>query len=206
MIPDIFKSYRYVLASKSPRRQQLLKEMGFDFEVSVRAVHEIYPPDLQADAIAKYLCELKASAFTDKELEKDQILITADTIVWHNEMVLGKPVDKDEAFNMLRTLSGSMHEVFTGICLKSAFRQNSFTDRSEVYFKKLTDKQLYHYIELCKPYDKAGSYGVQEWMGYVGVEKIVGSFYNVMGFPTHKFYEQLEYFIEIQTTKRDIEY
>jgi septum formation protein len=191
-----FNSYKYILASKSPRRQLLLKEMGFEFEVIVREVNEIYPTDLQRDSIAKYLCELKANAFSFEELKKNQVLITADTIVWHNNAVLGKPVDADDAFQMLRKLSGSMHEVYSGICLKSAKTQTSFTDKSEVYFKKLTDKQLQHYIEVCKPFDKAGSYGVQEWMGYVGVEKIVGSFYNVMGFPTHRFYEELEVFIQ----------
>ncbi len=192
---NIFQNYRFILASQSPRRQQLLREMGFEFEIRIRDVEEIYPVDLQKDDIARYLCELKAEAFQAGELEKDQILITADTIVWHEGHVLGKPADPDEALTMLRRLSGSMHEVYTGICLKSVSKQKSFTDKSEVYFKELSDKQLLYYIESCKPFDKAGSYGVQEWMGYVGVEKIVGSFYNVMGFPTHRFYDELELFV-----------
>lgn len=195
MLPAYLKTKNYILASGSPRRQFLLRELGFDFNVIVRNVDENYPPELNAEEIALYLCELKSDAFRDDELGPDDLLITADTIVWHEGRLLGKPEHVEDAERILHLLSGSMHEVYTGICLRTATRRYSFYDRSEVYFKEISTAQIRAYIEHCQPYDKAGAYGVQEWIGYVAVEKIVGSFFNVMGFPTHRFYEELEKFL-----------
>ena len=200
MLPEIFNNFKYILASQSPRRQHLLRELGFDFTVDVRETEEDYPLHLKKEEIALYISEQKADAFTNKELEPTatlpgKILITADTIVCHKGIVLGKPANADDAFDILSRLSGSMHEVYTGIYLKSSEQRHSFFDMSQVYFKHLTSEEIQFYIEHCKPYDKAGAYGVQEWIGYVAVEKIVGSFYNVMGFPTHLFYQELKNFI-----------
>jgi septum formation protein len=169
--------------------------MGFDFSVQVRNIEEDYPLTLAGSDIALYLCELKSKAFRDDELGPNDVLITADTIVWHDGSILGKPIDTDDAIQILEKLSGSMHEVFTGVCLRTHSRSQSFFDVSEVYFKTMTRQQIQSYIHHCQPFDKAGAYGVQEWIGYVAVEKIVGSFYNVMGFPTHKFYDELEKFL-----------
>lgn len=198
MLPEILKNKNYILASGSPRRQFLLKELGFDFTVQVRNVEEDYPASLKGREIALYLCELKMKAFTDEELGPDDVLITADTIVWHQGKLLGKPVDVEDAVEILEQLSGSMHEVFTGVCLRTKTRQHSFCDVSEVWFKNMTRPQIQAYIKHCQPFDKAGAYGVQEWIGYVAVEKIVGSFFNVMGFPTHRFYDELEKFLSTE--------
>ena len=196
MLPEKFRPYHYILASKSPRRQYLMKEMGFEFSIDVRDVDEHFPDTLSAEEIVLFLCELKAQVFDNETLMPDDILITADTIVWHNGKVLGKPLDAAEAKEILMKLNGSMHEVFTGVCLKRKNKTYSFYDRSAVWFKQLTEKQIDHYISHYQPFDKAGAYGVQEWIGYIGVEKIEGSFFNVMGFPTHRFYEELEQFID----------
>jgi len=195
MLPQILKDKNYILASSSPRRQFLLKEMGFDFSVLVRNVEEDYPARLTGADIALYLCELKSKAFSDDELGPEDVLITADTIVWHQGKILGKPLDVEDAVHILEQLSGSMHQVFTGVCLRTKTHQHSFYDVSEVWFKTMTRAQIQSYIHHCQPFDKAGAYGVQEWIGYVAVEKIVGSFYNVMGFPTHRFYDELEKFL-----------
>ncbi|MEI6576321.1 MAG: Maf family nucleotide pyrophosphatase [Bacteroidota bacterium] len=195
MLPEHLKKENYILASGSPRRQFLLKELGFDFTVTIRNVDETYPSDLKAADIALYLCELKSNAFAEEELNTNDVLITADTIVWHQGQLLGKPENVADAERILHLLSGSMHEVYTGICLRTRGRRHCFVDRSEVWFKEITTTQIQAYIEHCQPYDKAGAYGVQEWIGYVAVEKIVGSFFNVMGFPTHRFYEELEKFL-----------
>jgi septum formation protein len=197
MLPENFLHHRYILASKSPRRQFLMKELGFDFEIIIKDVEETYPAHLKREEIALFLCELKARAFDLSEFKPGDILITADTIVWHEGQVLGKPVDAVDAFDILSRLAGSRHEVVTAICLKSRERQHSFYDVSEVWFKPMSPKQLNYYIEHFRPFDKAGAYGVQEWIGYVGVERIEGSFFNVMGFPTHRFYEELEKFLTL---------
>lgn len=185
--------YKIVLASKSPRRQFLLKELGLDFELRTKDVDEDFPEDLKREQIPLYLCEHKAAAFND-ELAEDELIITADTIVWVNHRVLNKPADKVEAIEMLTELSGTMHEVYTGVCLLTKHKKRVFFDRTEVYFKELTEEEILFYIDSYSPYDKAGAYGAQEWIGYIAVDKIVGSYFNVMGLPVHKLYEQLRAF------------
>ncbi len=179
-----------ILASKSPRRQLLLKELGFDFEVRTKDVDEVYPENLKREQVAIYLSELKAQAFKD-ELKIDDVVITSDTIVCLEKNILGKPKDKEEAFNMLSLLSGKMHEVITAVTLTSTTKQTSFFDVTEVYFKPLSEEEINHYIDNYQPYDKAGSYGIQEWIGYIGIEKIKGSYFNVVGLPVQKLYMEL---------------
>ena len=186
--------FELILASKSPRRQQLLKDLGFDFKVVTKDVDESFPSQLQAQEIPLYLCEHKANSFTE-ELKSDKTLvITADTIVWIENQVLNKPENFDDAVRMLQLLSGKMHEVFTGVCLKSKHKTKTFYAATKVYFKPLSADEIHYYITNYKPYDKAGAYGAQEWMGYVGVEKIEGSYFNVMGLPVKELYEELMLF------------
>jgi septum formation protein len=184
------KKYKFILASQSPRRQFLLKELGLDFEVRTRDVDESFPEGLKAQEIPLYLCEKKAAAF-DEELDDNTIVITADTIVWIKEQVLNKPKDFDDAVKMLTLLSGNMHEVYTGVCLRSRTKTKSFFALTKVYFKPLTKEEIEYYITTCKPFDKAGAYGAQEWMGYVGIDKIEGTYFNVMGLPLRELYEEL---------------
>lgn len=186
-------NYKIILASQSPRRQMLLKEIGYDFEVRLKNIEEDFPAHLKAQEIPLYLCELKSDAFVE-ELNEGELLITADTVVWVKEQVLNKPASKVEAINMLELLSGNMHEVYTAVCLRSKSKKLSFYACTKVYFKKLTVAEIEFYIDTYKPYDKAGSYGAQEWMGYIGIEKIEGSYFNVMGLPTKELYENLQKF------------
>ena len=186
--------YDLILASKSPRRQQLLKDLGFDFRVVTKDVDESFPSQLQAQEIPLYLCEHKANSFKE-ELKSDKTLvITADTIVWIENQVLNKPENFDDGVRMLQLLSGKMHEVFTGVCLKSKHKTKTFFAATKVYFKPLSVDEIHYYITNYKPYDKAGAYGAQEWMGYVGVEKIEGSYFNVMGLPVKELYDELMLF------------
>lgn len=180
-----------VLASKSPRRQALIQGLELNFKVVTYEVDESFPQNLKAEEIAVYLAEKKANAYPHS-LAEDEILITADTIVWVNDHVLNKPEHEQEAFNMLKEICGTTHEVFTGVCLKSNNQTIAFFDKSEVTIKPLSDEEIWHYIKHYKPFDKAGSYGIQDWFGYVAVEKINGCFYNVMGLPVSKIYEQLK--------------
>ncbi|MBL7888471.1 MAG: septum formation protein Maf [Bacteroidia bacterium] len=184
------KKYKLILASKSPRRQFLLKELGLDFEVRTKEVDESFPETLKAQDIPLYLCQKKADAF-DEELNDNTIVITADTIVWVEGQVLNKPENYDDAVRMLQLLSGKMHEVYTGVCLKSKHKNKSFYALTKVYFKKLSRQEIDYYINNYHPYDKAGSYGAQEWIGYIAVEKIEGSYFNVMGLPVRELYEEL---------------
>jgi septum formation protein len=186
--------YKIVLASKSPRRQQLLKEMGIRFEVRVKAVDESFPAELKKEAVALCLCEKKANAFTDHEIKTDELLITADTIVCLGDEILGKPGDRIHAIEMIGKLSGKKHEVITGICLRSKTKTRSFYVSTDVYFKNLSREEIEFYVDNYKPYDKAGSYGIQEWIGYVGIEKIEGSYFNVVGLPTARLFEELKKF------------
>jgi len=188
---DNLAKYNIILASKSPRRQELLKELGVSFDVQIKETEETYPDHLKVEQIALYLCELKANAFKEDEVNDDTLLITADTIVWHNNKVLDKPADYDDAVNILKQLSGDKHEVITGVCLKTKQKINSFHVSTDVYFKELTEAEIDHYITNYKPYDKAGAYGIQEWIGYIGINKIQGSYFNVMGLPTQRLYEEL---------------
>ncbi len=184
------KKYHFILASKSPRRQFLLKDLGLHFEVATKEVDESFPPDLRAEQIPLYLCEKKATAFDD-ELKDNTIVITADTIVWVDNQVLNKPENYEDAVRMLGLLSGKMHQVYTGVCLKSKEKLVSFFAVTNVYFKVLTAFEIDFYIRHFHPFDKAGAYGAQEWMGYIAVEKIDGSYFNVMGLPVKELYEQL---------------
>lgn len=182
-----------ILGSASPRRQQLLRDAGFTFKtVSINA-DESFSADLKADQIPVYLAEKKASLYPEK-LKYNEILITADTIVWVDGIVLNKPANDFEAMQMLQFLSGKMHQVYTGVCITSGKRKISFFDETKVFFKNLSEQEIKYYIKNYKPFDKAGSYGAQDWLGLIAIEKIEGSYFNVMGLPTHKLYEQLNIF------------
>lgn len=184
---------KIILASASPRRQYLLKELGIDFTVEVKSVNEVYPKELKREQIPLYLSQLKAAKFKNL-VDENTIVITADTIVWINEKEIGKPNDFAHAVEMLQTLSGKMHEVVTAVTLTSKNKSHSFYVVTKVYFKTLTEKEITYYLENFKPFDKAGSYGIQEWIGYIGIEKIEGSYFNVMGLPLKELYEELERF------------
>jgi septum formation protein len=184
-------NYKIVLASQSPRRQELLRGLHLDFTINVIDVEESYPAGLVGVDIPMYLAEKKANAYAEKLLEND-LLITADTIVWHEGIVLGKPTDKADARRMLQKLSGKTHQVITGVCITTLVKRKVFHVISEVRFARLTDMEIEYYLENFKPYDKAGSYGVQEWIGYVGVEHINGSYFNVMGLPIQRLYNELK--------------
>jgi len=182
--------FNIILGSSSPRRNELLKSLGFDFVINPSNADENYPLNLKGHEIPVFLAEKKASSFNGVLTETD-LLITADTIVWCEGEIFNKPINFEEGKLMLQTLSGKMHEVFTAVCLKSANKQIIFYDATKVYFKKFTNEEIEYYLNNYKPYDKAGSYGVQEWIGYIGIEKIEGSFYNVMGLPVKKLHEEL---------------
>lgn len=184
------KNFKIVLASKSPRRQFLMKELGLNFEVVTKEVDETFPLNFQSSEVAIYLSRKKAFAFTEP-IEHNTLIITADTIVWIDDKALNKPINEAEAKIMLRTLSGRMHEVHTGVTLKSNLKIRSFSVMTKVYFKCLTEEEIDFYTGTYKPYDKAGAYGAQEWIGFVAVEKIEGSYFNVMGLPTKELYEEL---------------
>ncbi len=190
MLSDKLKNYKIILASASPRRQQFFREMGVDFEVRIKSVDEVYPNKLIGSAISDYLAELKASAF-DGTLAANEILITSDTVVWHNNESLAKAEDSEEAFGMLRTLSGDWHEVITSVCFATKNYQKTVNHTTKVKFKALTDEEIGFYIENYRPFDKAGAYGIQEWIGLIGIEKIEGSYPNVVGLPTHLVYKTL---------------
>jgi septum formation protein len=183
--------FRLILGSASPRRQELLRSLGFTFTVEpLNADESIWPSELRAEEIPLFLAEMKASFFPRK-LEETELLITSDTLVWCEGKAFNKPSGPDEAAKMLRELSGKSHEVFTAVCLTGVAKTVCFADTSRVYFKDFSDEEIAYYLETCKPYDKAGAYGIQEWLGYIGIEKIEGSFYNIMGLPVKTLYEEL---------------
>ena len=190
---DNLKNYHIILASGSPRRQQFFKDMHLDFEVRLKDVEEIYPPHLQASEITDFLAVLKADAFEDN-LNENDILVTSDTIVWHNKKALGKPKDYDDAFQILKALSNSTHEVFTSVCIKNNGKAEIINDVTRVTFSTLSDDAIAYYLENFKPYDKAGAYGIQEWIGVIGISKIEGSYSNVVGLPVQKVYEYFSNF------------
>lgn len=188
------KDYSVILASKSPRRQQLLSGMMIGFDIITKDVDESFPKEMPIQDIATFLCEIKANAFAKEELPSNFLLITADTIVVVENEVLNKPNDRVEAIAMLEKLSGRWHSVITGVCLRCQNKTTIFSECSDVKFGTLTRKEISWYVDHYKPYDKAGAYGIQEWIGYIAIEAVKGSFYNVMGLPTHRLYEELKLF------------
>lgn len=179
-----------ILASNSPRRKQILTDAGFEFMVSVKEIDESFSTEIPVTEVAEYLASKKAEAFTANS--ENTIILTADTIVAVDNLILNKPADKNGAIKMLKKLSGRSHVVHTGVCLREGNILNSFTDSTIVTFKTLTDKEIDYYIEICKPFDKAGAYGVQDFIGMVGIDKIEGSYFTVMGLPIHRVYKELE--------------
>jgi septum formation protein len=195
MIIGDLNKYRIILASRSPRRQELLKNLGLHFEVKVRDWSEKYPDHLKGEEIALYVAEEKAKTFIS-EINEDEIIITADTIVWCDNEILDKPVDKQDAWRIIREISGKTHEVITAICLLSATKQTSFFSSTKVTFSELTDEEIEYYIDSFSPYDKAGAYGIQEWIGIAACSHIEGSYFNVMGLPAEQVYRELKEFIK----------
>jgi septum formation protein len=190
MLKSLLKNKKIILASQSPRRKELLKGLDIDFEVKILNIPENYPETLEKIKVAEYLAELKVSPFVN-QINENEIIITADTIVIVDNTILGKPKNEDDAKNMLRQLSGKTHQVITGVCILSNEKKYSFSDQTLVTFNAINESELLYYIENYKPYDKAGSYGVQEWIGYIGIEKINGCYFNVMGLPVRKIYAAL---------------
>lgn len=191
---DNLNKYKLILASNSPRRKELLAGLGVKYEVrTLPDVDESYPSTLQGGDIPQYISKTKADAYRSL-LQQDELMITADTIVWLDGMVLGKPRNREEAIDMLRRLSGRTHHVYTGVSITTATRQHSFTVGTEVRFANLTDEEIVYYVDTYQPLDKAGAYGVQEWIGYIGVEHIAGSYFNVMGLPIQRLYNELRCF------------
>ena len=189
MLRKKLSKFNIILASGSQRRQRFLKELDIPFTIEIKEVNEIYPKHLKAAEITDYLADLKSKSFNN--LKSNDLLITSDTIVWFEETALGKPKSKKDAFLMLKKMSGKQHYVYTSISIKSCFFQKIFNDVTVVEFEKFTDEEINYYLEKFTPYDKAGSYGIQDWIGLVGVKKITGSYFNVMGLPVHKLYKEL---------------
>lgn len=188
---DNLRKYKVVLASNSPRRKELLSGLGIQYEVrTLSGIEETYPETLGGEDIPLYLARKKASAYR-QAMQEDELIITADTIVWLEGKVLGKPADLEEARAMLRALSGKTHQVITGVCLTTTAFQKGFSAVTEVTFATLTDEEIEYYVSRYRPLDKAGSYGVQEWIGFVGVQHIEGSYFNVMGLPVQRLYKEL---------------
>ncbi|MEW5675816.1 Maf-like protein [Flavobacterium enshiense] len=194
MLREKLKGYSVILASGSPRRQQFFKELDLDFEIRLKEVEEIYDETLEAEAITNYLAELKANAFTEELSEKD-ILVTSDTIVWHEGKALGKPKDYQDAFQMIASLSGKTHEVITSVCIRTKSKTDTFYEVTKVTFNVLRDDEIRYYLDHYKPFDKAGSYGIQEWIGLVAIARIDGSYANVVGLPVDKVYQHLLTFV-----------
>ncbi len=186
--------HKIILASNSPRRQELLRLMGIEFQIRLKPVNEDFPEDLQPDDVARYLCEKKALAFDQTDLNENELLITADTIVCIGNEIMNKPEDRTHAIWMLQQLSGKKHQVITGVSLRSLEKMISFTATTDVYFQELTQDQICYYVDNYNPFDKAGAYGIQEWIGFMGIQKIEGSYFNVVGLPTARLYEELSKF------------
>jgi len=190
MLQNKLKNKNIILASGSPRRHELLKELGVNFTIKVKDVEETYNPNLKGAEITNYLCKLKAASFVN-EISENDIIITADTIVWHNNKALEKPKKVSDAIKMLQDLSGKKHTVYSSICIKTKNNEIVISDETAVSFKQLSLNEIEYYVENYKPFDKAGAYGIQEWIGLIGISKIEGSYFNVMGLPVHKLYEEL---------------
>jgi len=190
MLKDKLKNYKVILASGSPRRQQFFKDLDLDFEIRLKEIEEVYPDNLQGVEITNYLAELKAKVF-DGEIAENEILITSDTIVWLNNKALGKPKDYTDAFIILKSLSNTTHEVITSVCFKTKWKTETLFDVTKVTFNTLSDNAIHYYLENYKPFDKAGAYGIQDWIGLIGISKIEGSYTNVVGLPTNLVYHYL---------------
>ena len=190
MLNQKLKDYTIILASGSPRRQEFLKTLDIDFKIQLKSIEEIYPENLKHSEISDYLSVLKAEPFRN-ELQENDILITSDTIVWHNNQALGKPKDEQDAFDMIALMSGKTHEVITSVCFSSREKQHVINDITKVTFKDFSEEEIRYYINNYKPFDKAGAYGIQEWIGQIGVTHLEGSYFNVMGFPVHLVYKTL---------------
>lgn len=190
MLKDKLKHINIILASGSPRRQQFLKEMDLHYTIRLKEIDEIYPEHLQAEEITNFLAELKANAF-ENELNVNDILVTSDTIVWLNGKALGKPKDYDDAFKMLQEIANQTHEVITSVCLKTIHKTEVFHCITKVTFTNLSNEAIQYYLDQYKPFDKAGSYGIQDWIGLIGITKIEGSYTNVVGLPTEMLFQKL---------------
>jgi septum formation protein len=190
MIKDKFKEHKIILASGSPRRQQFFKDLDLDFEIRLKDIEEIYPDHLRGFEITNYLAELKANAFKE-ELKEKELLITSDTIVWLDNKALGKPKDYNDAFAILKSLSNETHEVITSVCFKTIEKTETIFEVTKVTFSSLSDENIRYYLDNYKPFDKAGAYGIQEWIGLIGITRIDGSYTNVVGLPTEKVHQYL---------------
>ena len=190
MLKELLKDYKIILASGSPRRQQFFKDLDLDFEIRLKEVEEIYPPTLKAAEITNFFFFFLANAFNN-ELSPNEILITSDTIVWQNEKALGKPKDYDDAFQILKSLSNATHEVITSVYFKTMHSSETIHEITRVTFSELSDDAIHYYLKKYEPFDKAGAYGIQEWIGLIGIAKIDGSYSNVVGLPTERVYNYL---------------
>lgn len=190
MLAEKLKHKHLILASGSPRRQQFFKDLGLDFEIKLKVVEEVYPTKLKHFEISDYLAQLKSLPF-ENELKENDILITSDTIVWHNDKALGKPRDTQEAFDMLSSMSDTTHEVITSVCFKTTTFQKTVASVTKVTFKPLSSEEINYYIDNYKPFDKAGAYGIQEWIGAIGITKIEGNYNTVVGLPLDVVYREL---------------
>ncbi len=190
----MLEQYHIILASGSPRRQELLKGLELNFDVNVKkGIKEDYPKNLQGGEIPLHIAKTKAAAYAE-DLRENDLLITADTIVWKDGKVMGKPKSEDEAKEMIKFLSGSTHQVYTGVCIKTREKEDAFFVESTVKFAQIPDEEIEHYVSKYKPLDKAGAYGIQEWIGFVGIEHIEGSYFNIMGLPVQKLWQHLKTF------------
>ena len=190
MLSEKLSRYNIILGSASPRRQLFFNELHINFTIQVKEVDEVYPAELQGSEITDYLANLKSKAFTN--LKENDLVITSDTIVWLENKALEKPNNEAEAFTMLKKISGKKHEVITSISLKSVHFQKIINDTTQVFFKELSEEEINYYIKNYQPFDKACGYGIQEWIGFIAIEKIEGSYFNVMGLPVHKLYKELQ--------------
>jgi septum formation protein len=189
MLREKLSNYNLILASGSPRRQHFFKELDVPFTIVIKEVNEIYPDHLKGVQITDYLADLKSKRFNN--LQINDLLITSDTIVWFEEKAIGKPINKNDAFNMLKKMSGKEHDVYTSVSIKGKTFQKIFNDKTSVEFEEFTNEEINYYLTKFAPFDKAGSYGIQDWIGLIGVKKITGSYFNVMGLPVHKLYKEL---------------
>lgn len=196
MLKDLLKDHEIILASGSPRRQKFFEELEIPVTIAVRPVEEVYPENLKEEEITDYLAALKAEAFKN-DLKQNQILITSDTIVYNNETALGKPADHEEAVKMISSLSGKEHDVITSVCFTSTSSRKILNHKTRVFFSELSQDEIEYYVSNYKPFDKAGGYAIQEWIGLIGIEKIEGSYFNVVGLPTYEVYKTLKEMLKV---------